>query len=175
MKIRSLTVFVLLSFLQAGYSQTAMPADSIGMGFIAGVWYEVSSTDIREGCHCTTIEFEYIPGISYLKQTIHCIRFKKQKSMISESVLKLRIKNNSGETISFSSGFLSRNSCRIFFLTDDHSIAVIINDSKKCLSLLSRNSFIPAHIYNQVLKLLETKGYYPITLQKTSQNCDIIE
>lgn len=141
----------------------------------AGRWYEIASypTRFQKGCHCTTADYEFIPGKNYLGVINRCIRFKNGKSGISSIRGKASIAKNSGNArlkVRFFWPF--RGDYYIIGLADDYSWAVVGHPKRTYLWILSRESFMPSDTYNKILSLVKSKGYDLKILRKTSQNCD---
>lgn len=175
MKIRFTAVFILLSFRMV-YPQPVSITHEAYMNLLTGMWYEVafSPSDLRKDCHCTTIEFEYIQGKSFITMSVRYIQFKNQKSQILESHRKLYTSADK-EGNMFSTGRHSTEYYQIVPVNNDNNMLVVYNSRHKHLHLLSRDAFVPVYKFNEAMKSLNQKGYNSSALQRTSQNCDIIE
>lgn len=161
-----------------GISQTAPGVDSVDLNRYSGLWYEIAvmGSDIDKGCRCPTEEFEYIPGRKYVTVIDKCIRFKNGRSVISEKKMKAFIFRTSANKM-FKLQFLwpLRSEYEIISLNSEYSWTVISFPHKETLYILYRDSFMPGHKFNEVMHIIKDKGYNTSSIQKTLQNCDIIE
>ncbi|HEX2395482.1 MAG TPA: lipocalin family protein [Bacteroidales bacterium] len=178
MKIRSILIFILVVNLFTGYTQQLPTIDRMDLNLFAGLWYEVAlyPVDSRNDCHCTTVEYEYIPGNRFFKSTTRCIQFHKGRPEMTVSHSKVISVSDANESkMKFQTTGPVRVTYEIIALTADYNLAVIVNREKKNLSILSRDSFVPSFKYNEILKLIKDKGFNTSGIVKTPQNCDNIE
>jgi len=141
----------------------------------AGQWFDIASypASFQEGCHCTTAEYEIIPGKDYLRVTNRCIKYNGERWKMSKITGKARAVDGTGNArlnVQFFWPFTS--DYLIIGLADDYSWAVVGHPKRKYLWILSRESYMPTDTYNTILKLVRSKGYDPARLRKTPHNCD---
>ncbi len=174
MKFRYTTVFILLSCTILNSQQEKISPERV-FNLLTGMWYEValSPPEIRGDCRCNTFDFEYIHGRTYLQATFRCIIFRNQKSRIQVNQFKLYPSGLTGEVLR--SGGVSGEKYQLVTLNGDLNIIVIYNTHRQYIHLLSRDAYIPAYKFDEVVKLLNNKGYNTTRLKKTMQNCDLIE
>jgi apolipoprotein D and lipocalin family protein len=170
-----LSLVFLLLIISCAESQPLKLVENVDLTKYAGRWYDIASYPARfqNGCRCTTADYELIPGKNYLEVVNRCIRFSHGKSRISMVRGKAFVIKNTGNArfkVQFFWPF--RGNYYIIGLAEDYSWAVVGHPHRKYLWILSRESFMPADTYNQILTLVRNQGYDPKKLQKTPQNCD---
>jgi len=178
MKIRSILFFVLIMILNNGFSQINLTVDSVDLSRYSGLWYEIASShpDVENDCHCTTEEYEFIPGRKFIQITTKCIRFNKGRSVVSVNKIKAFPCRNANNTkFRLQSMWLLRNDYSIIGLDAGYNWAIILVPSRETVYILSRDSFIPTHQFNEILNIIRNKGYNIKAFEKIPQNCDIIE
>lgn len=141
----------------------------------AGMWFDIASypASFQTGCHCTTAEYEIVPGKNYLRVVNRCIRFNGEKWKMRKVSGKAWVVEGSGNAwlkVQFFWPF--KGDYLVIGLADDYSWAVVGHPRRKYLWILSRESYMPTDTYNSILKLIRTKGYDPARLKKTPHNCD---
>ena len=141
----------------------------------SGRWYEFASypTTFQKGCRCTTADYELVPGKKYIRVTNRCVKFRNGKSKISIITGKAFVvkgSNNSKLQVQFFWPF--RGDYFIIGLAGDYSWAIVGHPTRKYLRILSRESYMPTHTYNEILGLVRQKGYDTGLLVKTPRNCD---
>lgn len=168
-------VFVLLLSPDQGYSQAVDTTDIVDLNLFSGSWYEIASTGIdnKRACHCTTREFEYIPGRKFIKIITRCIMFRKGRSDIALNTQRVYPGSNNRIFTTLNLG-VHGTEIEIILLHKDYNWAVTWFARKGSLQLLCRDAFIPAHRYNEIVKLIHGKGYNTGNIEKTAQNCDNI-
>lgn len=157
------------------YNQPLQTVDKVDIEKYLGRWYDIASYPavFQKGCRCTTADYERIPGKKYIRVTNRCIRFKNGKSKLYTAQGKAFIVEGSNNTrlrIQFFWPF--RGDYYIIGLADDYSWAIVGHPQRKYLWILSRESYMPTHTYNDILKIIREKGYDLNRIVKTSQNCD---
>ena len=157
-------------------NQPLQTVDQVDLGKYLGRWYDIASYPARfqKGCRCTTADYEKVPEKKYIRVTNRCIRFKNGRSKMSVvqgKAFVVKGSNNARLKVQFFWPF--RGDYYIIGLADDYSWAVVGHPKRKYLWILSRESYMPVYIYNQVLTLVKSKGYDLNRIQKTPQECDI--
>jgi apolipoprotein D and lipocalin family protein len=159
-------------------SQPLQTVDRVDLDRYLGRWYDIASypASFQKGCHCSTADYEIVPGKKYIRVVNRCVKFKNGKSKISMAKGKAFVVEGSNNTklkVQFFWPF--RGDYYIIGLADDYSWALIGHPARKYLWILSRESFMPTDTYKQILEIIREKGYDLKKLQKTPQNCDIPE
>jgi len=178
MKIRAILIFILLAIEITGFSQTLQTVDTVDLNRYCGQWYEIASYPARfqKGCHCTTAEYEIVPGKDIIRITNRCIRFSKGRSRIAVAHAKAYPDKGSANAklrVQFFWPF--RGDYYIIGLAGDYSWAIIGHPERKYLWILSRDSFMPSQKYDDILNIVRERGYSTGMIEKTLQNCDIVE
>jgi lipocalin len=177
MKIRLILFFILVLHLNNCISQDAIENFSVDLSRFSGLWYEIAS-NVPEAniCHCATDEFEFIPGRRFIKITSKCILFKDGLSVMQARRIKaFPCRNPNNSKFKLQSCWPFRRQYEIIALGKDYSWAAVLIPSKEALFILNRDSFIPAHYYSAILNTIRDRGYITAKIEKTPQNCDIIE
>ena len=159
-------------------SQPLQTIDRVDLDKYLGRWYDIASypASFQKGCRCSTADYEIVPGKKYIRVVNRCIKFKNGKSKITLAKGKAFVVKGSNNTklkVQFFWPF--RGDYYIIGLADDYSWAIVGHPSRKYLWILSRESYMPADTYKQILEIIRKKDYDPNKLQKTPQNCDIPE
>lgn len=166
----------LLSFMGLhAYSQPLQTVDQVDIEKYMGRWYDIASypAPFLKECRCTTADYEIVPGKSFIRVTNRCIRFKNDRSKVVTARGKAFIVAGSKNTklkVQFFWPF--RGDYYIIGLAEDYSWAIVGHPTRKYLWILSRDSFVPTHTYDYILKVIVAQGYDVNRLVKTSQNCD---
>jgi apolipoprotein D and lipocalin family protein len=114
-----------------------------------------------------------VPGKKYIRLTNRCIRFKNGRSKIVTARGKaFVVKGSSNAKLRVQFFWPFRGDYYIIGLAEDYSWAIVGHPTRKYLWILSRDSFIPTHTYNYILKVIGEQGYDVNRLAKTPQNCD---
>jgi apolipoprotein D and lipocalin family protein len=178
MKTFFLCSVYLLFMTSSVNSQPLQTVDRVDLDRYLGRWYDIASypASFQKGCHCSTADYEIVPGKKYIRVVNRCVKFKNGKSKISMAKGKAFVVEGSNNTklkVQFFWPF--RGDYYIIGLADDYSWALIGHPARKYLWILSRESFMPTDTYKQILEIIREKGYDLKKLQKTPQNCDIPE
>lgn len=168
-------VFVFMMLMTNAPSQPLQTVERVDLEKYLGRWYDIASYPARfqKGCHCTTADYEIVPGKNYILVTNRCVKYKNGKSKISVAYGKAFIvegSNNARLKVQFFWPF--RGDYYIIGLADDYSWAIVGHPTRKYLWILYRESFIPTDTYNHILEAVHQKGYDLKKLQRTPQNCD---
>jgi apolipoprotein D and lipocalin family protein len=173
---RSFTiVLVFMMVITNAQSQPLQTVERVDLEKYLGRWYDIASYPARfqKGCHCTTAEYEIVPGKNYIRVTNRCVKYKNGKSKISIARGKAFIvegSNNARLKVQFFWPF--RGDYYIIGLAEDYTWAIVGHPTRKYLWILYRESFIPTDTYNHILEVVRQKGYDLKNLQRTPQNCD---
>jgi apolipoprotein D and lipocalin family protein len=153
-------------------SQALFTSDSVDMERYSGKWYEIASVTSgrSSNCHCTTAEYEYLNG--RLEMIDRCIVFRKGKSKMIESGSRGYPVDGSHNAHLKISPFAAHY--YILMLDRDYAWTVVSNQNQSKIRILYRDAYMPTTIYREILKELKTKGYTVESIQKTSQNCDLV-
>jgi apolipoprotein D and lipocalin family protein len=178
MKAKTLFSLFLVAITTGVKSQPLLTVDSVDIYRYSGRWYEIASypATFQKGCRCTTAEYEVIPHKECIRVTNRCIRYKNDRLKLTVANAKAypqKGSNNSKLKVQFFWPF--RGDYYIIGLAKDYSWAVIGHPERKYLWIISRESFMPARTYNEILNIIADKGYNCNRLVKTPQNCDIVE
>jgi apolipoprotein D and lipocalin family protein len=174
-KTRLCQLILLFSFVAYARAQPPETVDTVDLEKYAGRWYDIASYPARfqEGCHCTTAEYEIVPGKNFIRVINRCVKFKNGHAKISTAKGKAFVVSNSGNAklkVQFFWPF--RGDYLIIGLAENYSWAVVGHPNRKYLWILSRQSAMTSDTYAGVLKLVRQKGYDPSRLVLTPQNCD---
>jgi len=172
------THWLLLYFLCVAYmvkGQALQTVEQVDPDKYLGRWYDIASfpATFQKDCHCTTADYERVPGKPYLKVTNRCLKFRGKRSGMSVANGKIFIVKGSGNAklkVQFFWPF--KGNYYIIGLADDYSWALVGHPERKYLWILSRESYMPDYTYQSIVELAKTKGYDTGKLQKTPQNCD---
>jgi apolipoprotein D and lipocalin family protein len=175
MKAICLSLFIFFITMQPADSQTLQTVEHVEIDKYLGRWYDIASypASFQKGCHCTTADYELVPGKKYIRVTNRCIKFKGNRSKLTVASGKAFVINDSTNArlkVQFFWPF--KGDYYIIGLADDYSWAIVGHPGRKYLWILSRESYMPADVYNNALKIVKQKGYDVNRLQKTPQNCD---
>lgn len=175
MKTANIVFFILFAMTLNANGQPLQTVERVDIEKYLGRWYDIASypASFQKGCRCTTADYELVPGKKYIRVINRCIRFKHDKSKITTARGKAFIvegSNNARLKVQFFWPF--RGDYYIIGLAGDYSWAVVGHPQRKYLWILSRESFMPTHTYNDILNLIRQKGYDLNRLVKTPQNCD---
>lgn len=168
-------MILLFSLFAGSKAQPPATVDSVDLKKYAGRWYDIASYPARfqEGCHCTTADYEILPGKKYIRVTNRCVKFKNGNTKISTATGKAYVVKNSGNAklkVQFFWPF--RGDYLIIGLAEDYSWAVVGHPERKYLWILSRHSTVTSDTYAGITKLITEKGYDTSRLLPTPQNCD---
>lgn len=159
-------------------SQTLTTVDTVDLNRYMGLWYEIASfpAPFQKGCRCSTAE--YSPGTD--NKTVHimnrCIRFKNNRSkMIHAKARAFAVKGSGNSKLKVQFIWPFRGDYYIIGLAQDYSWAIVGEPKRKYLWILSRDSFMPAHTYNEIIAVIRSKGYDTGRITKSPRNCDIPE
>ena len=160
------------------YSQPLQTVDQVDINRYLGRWYDIASypATFQKGCHCTTADYELVPGKKYIRVINRCIRFKNNRSKLITVRGKAFIvegSNNARLKVQFFWPF--KGDYYIIGLAEDYSWAIVGHPKRKYLWILYRDSYMPSYIYAGLLDIVRSKGYDVNRLVKTPQNCDIPE
>ena len=174
-RTKSIQMILLLSIFAGVKAQPPQTVDSVDLKKYSGRWYEIASYPARfqEGCHCTTAEYEIIPGKKYIKVINRCVKFSNGNSKISSITGKAFVVSNSGNAkLKVQFFWPLRGDYHIIGLAGDYSWAVVGHPERKYLWILCRQCTMTTDTYNNILKLVRQKGYDTSRLVQTPQNCD---
>lgn len=176
--MKTITLIILLAVHLISYAQHQAPqtVNPVELDKYLGRWYDIASysAGIQEDCRCTTLDYEAVPGKKYIRVYKRCVRFINGKFRIIKITGKAYFLEGSDNT-RFKVWYhwpMHEDYC-IVGLADDYSWAVVCHPSHKYLRILYREAFIPTQTYNQILSIIEEKGFDTDLLVKTSQHCDI--
>lgn len=166
---------IIMSIYTGTCGQTPPIVGHVDLPRYAGLWFDIASypAAFQEGCHCTTAEYEIIPGKAYMRVVNRCIRFTGGEWKMRKATGRARVVEGTGNAwlkVQFFWPF--QGDYLIIGLADDYSWAVVGHPKKKYLWILSRESYMPTDTYNSILRLVRAKGYDPALLKKTPHNCD---
>jgi apolipoprotein D and lipocalin family protein len=173
MKTTTLFLFVLMT--ANSHCQPPQTVDRVDIDKYLGSWYDIASYPavFQKGCRCSTADYELEPGKKYIRVINRCIRLKNDRSRLTTVRGKAFIVEGSNNThlkVQFFWPF--RGDYLIIGLADDYSWAIVGHPKRKYLWILSRESFMPSHIYEDILNIVRKKEYDVNRLVKTPQNCD---
>lgn len=163
-------------FIFSGSSgQSLETVDSVDLNQYTGRWYDIASYPawFQRDCHCTTAEYELVPGKNYIRVINRCVKFRRGKSKIATARGKAFVVKGSRNTklkVQFFWPF--RGDYYIIGLADDYSWAIVGHPARKYLWVLSRKSSVTSATYESILDLIRKKGYDTSKLKLTPQNCD---
>lgn len=143
-----------------------------------GLWYEIASypNKFQKGCHCTTAEYELVPGKNFIRVTNRCVKFRDAGSKIATIHGKAYpIENTENAKLKVQFFWPFRGDYQVIGLAEDYSWALVGTPSRKYLWILSREAFMPTDTYNEILRLVKERGYATARLEKTPHNCDTPE
>jgi apolipoprotein D and lipocalin family protein len=175
------TTLLLIFFSMSSACSQGQPPETVknvDLDQYMGRWYDIASYPafFQKGCRCTTADYELVPNKDYVRVINRCIRFKRGRSKLSTVIGKAYpVKGSGNSKLKVQFFWPFKGDYYIIGLAEDYSWAIVGHPKRKYLWILSRESLLPAVTYNEILKILQSKGYDVNRLVKTPQNCDIIE
>jgi apolipoprotein D and lipocalin family protein len=167
--------FIFMMVMMSAKSQTLQTVEKVDLEKYLGRWYDIASYPARfqKGCHCTTADYEIVPGKNYIRVTNRCVKYKNGKSKIYTAHGKgFIVEGSSNARLKVQFFWPFRGDYYIIGLADDYSWAIVGHPTRKYLWILYRESFIPTDTYNNILEVVHQQGYDLKKLQRTPQNCD---
>lgn len=137
-----------------------------------GKWYEIASfpQSFQKGCNCTTAEYE-MTDKSWIR-VINTCRKGTPQGKLSVARGKAFIVPNSGNAklrVQFFWPF--RGDYWIIDLAEDYSYAVVGNQGRDYLWILSRTPTMDPALYQELVERCRQKGFDPNRLKVTDQSC----
>lgn len=146
---------------------------SVDLKKYVGKWFEISSFPQRfqKGCNCTTADYE-ITDKDYVKVTNSCrldsvngkLKIADGKAFVVEN------SNNSKLKVQFFWPF--KGDYWIIDLGENYEYAVIGNEGREYLWILSRNASMETSMYDSILSRAKAKGFDINKLVITNQECN---
>lgn len=137
-----------------------------------GKWYEIAAFPQRfqKGCHCSTAEYE-MTDKGFVRVINSCrkdgpqgkVKVAKGKAFIVEG------SGNAKLRVQFFWPF--RGNYWIIDLAEDYSYAVVGEESRKYLWILSRTPRMDEALYQEILARIKDKGFDIARLQRADQSC----
>jgi len=170
-----LCLIICIALAGCSKDQPLQVVDSVDLSRYTGLWYDIASYPVsfQKDCHCTTAEYQLVPGKDYIRVINRCIRISEGKSELSRAEGKAFVvkgSNNARLKVQFFWPF--RGDYYITALADDYSWAVVGHPSRKYLWILSRESFMPTDQYEEIVNLIRLRGYNPALIRRTPHNCE---
>lgn len=172
--------FVLFLFLALGggyifsfFSKKQRPSletvDKVDLDKYMGKWYEIAHLPQRfqRGCNCTTAEYELKKD--YVQVTNTCVKNNGKISRITGKAFPVPNSNNAKLKVQFFWPF--KGDYWVLNLAQDYSYAVVGNDSRKDLWILSRKPEMDPALYNKLVNQVKEKGFDVSNLIVTGGNC----
>jgi len=145
---------------------------SVDLQKYMGKWYEIASFPQRfqKGCNCTTAEYE-MTDKGYVR-VINTCRKNSPDGKISRASGKAFVvegTNNAKLKVQFFWPF--RGDYWIIDLAQDYSYAVVGDQSRKYLWILSRSPNMDESLYQEIVQRCAGKSFDVSKLQRTVQTC----
>ena len=139
-----------------------------------GKWYEIASfpQSFQKGCNCTTAEYKM--DENYVK-VINSCRLDSINGILKVADGKAFIVENSNNAklkVQFFWPF--KGDYWIIDLGPNYEYAVIGNESREYLWILSRTPRMEKNSYDQLIERIKTKGFDVSKLEITNQGCNIV-
>jgi apolipoprotein D and lipocalin family protein len=135
----------------------------------AGLWYEIASfpQKFQKGCRCTTAEY-MITDKNYIKVINKCQKPRKFAKIEGKAFV---VKNSGNAKLKVQFFWPFKGDYWIIGLDTNYQWAVVGNESRKYLWILSRLTVMDEKTYNEILADISAKGFDTSRLQKTAQDC----
>jgi len=176
MKTITLIILLAICLISHAQHQSLLTVSHVELDKYLGRWYDIASytAGIQEDCRCTTIDYEAVPGKKYIRMNKRCVKFRSGKFKMSRATGKAFFMKGSENTqFKIRNHWPMHKDYCIVGLANDYSWSVECHPKQKYLRILYREAFMPTQTYNQILSIIEEKGFDPDRLVKTSQHCDI--
>jgi apolipoprotein D and lipocalin family protein len=176
MKPPVLCLVILLGFFcSKARGQDLQTVQSVDLEKYMGLWYEIASfpASFQKGCRCSTAEYQQVPDKKYLRVINKCLKIKNNGSKMSVAKGKAYVVKGSGNArlkIQFLWPF--RGDYYIIVLDDNYRYVVVGHPDRKYLWILSREPYMAADTYSELVEKVKGKGYDISRLQKSEQNCE---
>jgi apolipoprotein D and lipocalin family protein len=172
MWIYSTLGFFLLPLASFGRDLPLETVKQVDLTRYAGKWYEIAAFPQRfqRGCTCTTAEYE-MTDKGWVR-VINTCRKGGPEGKLSVARGKAFIVPGSGNAklrIQFFWPF--RGDYWIIDLAEDYSYAVVGNQSRDYLWILSRSPAMDQALYQEIVERCRRKGFDPSRLKVTDQSC----
>lgn len=163
----SAPIFLLLNC--SGNYSALQTVPEVDLSRYAGVWYEIAAfpQKFQKGCRCTTAEYE-TTSKGYIKVTNKCQKPDKF-SKIEGKAFVVKGSGNAKLKVQFFWPF--KGDYWIIELDSDYKWAVVGDQSRKYLWILSRTPVMKDEIYNDILKRVSEKKFDISKLRKTIHDC----
>ena len=158
------------SSAQATSTSPLTAVDNVDLRRYAGKWYEIARYPNRfqRNCQSDTTAIYTLRGDGKV-QVVNACREKNGKVTTARGTAKVvDKKTNAKLKVTFFWPFYG--DYWVIGLSPDYRYAIVGEPSRKYLWILSRTPRMEEAEYQEVLRLVETLGYKPETLQKTNQS-----
>jgi apolipoprotein D and lipocalin family protein len=158
------------SSAQATSTSPLTAVDNVDLRRYAGKWYEIARYPNRfqRNCQSDTTAIYTLRGDGKV-QVVNACREKNGKITTARGTAKVvDKKTNAKLKVTFFWPFYG--DYWVIGLSPDYQYAIVGEPSRKYLWILSRTPRMEEAEYQEVLRLVETLGYQPGTLQKTNQS-----
>lgn len=165
----SLSMLLLLLF-GCNKAQKLETVTEVDIAKYMGKWYEIASfpNSFQKGCHCTTAEYELVPGKAVkVINTCHKDSIHGKISRIEGKAFVVKGSGNARLKVQFFWPF--RGDYWIIDLAPDYSYAVVGHPNRKYLWILCRTAQMDETIYSGIIKRVAVKGFDISKLKKTVQ------
>ena len=143
--------------------------NEVNLDKYSGLWYEYAAfpTTFEKGCRCTTAE--YTKNENGIIEAVNKCQKPGKFSEIKGKAFVVENSNNTKLKVQFFWPF--KADYWIIDLDKNYEWAVVGNESRKYLWILTRRTFLNQTTYQEIIERLEKKGFNVSKLQKTDQDC----
>jgi apolipoprotein D and lipocalin family protein len=149
--------------------QPLMTVKEVNLERYSGIWYEIASfpQKFQKGCRCTTAEYSNT-NKNYIKVINKCQKPGKFAKIEGKAFV---VKNSGNAKLKVQFFWPFKGDYWIIGLDTNYQWAVVGNQSRKYLWILSRLPVMDEKIYNMITSEVSAKGFEISKLRKTGQDC----
>lgn len=149
--------------------KTLQTVPEVNLERYSGLWYEIASfpQKFQKGCRCTTAEYQ-LTDKNYIRVINKCQKPDKFAKIEGKAFV---VKGSGNAKLKVQFFWPFKGNYWIIELDPDYNWAVVGNDKKSYLWILSRKSTIDNDTYADLLNRLSGKGFDISRLKKTIHDC----
>ncbi len=145
---------------------------SVDLARYMGRWYDVASFPQRfqKGCHCTTADYE-MTAKGYVRVLNSCRKGGPNGELSTANGKAFVVEGSGNAKLRVQFFWPFRGDYWIIDLAEDYSYAVVGEQSRKYLWILSRTPVMDEALYQAIVGRCAEKGFDVSKLVKTDQSC----
>jgi apolipoprotein D and lipocalin family protein len=175
MKMKNSLVPV-LSFLSLLFGCSNYPplevVKSVDINKYAGKWYEIARlpNSFEKNCVCVTAEY-FLTDEDFIKVLNSCRKDDINGEIKTAEGKAFVVPNSNNAKLKVQFFWPFKGNYWIIELADDYSYAVVGDQSREYLWILSRTAKIDEGLFSSLLEKIKSKGFDVTQLIKTKQEC----